>query len=277
MKTLPLISTAKELLQINTNSTITKRNLFDLIQFSKVEDSNFWCGKDFRISNTPQQGINWVGIFPEIKAVILKVKKGIYQNDGWIGPNQEQYKYSFKARKGKINHKETANLVLLNQQKHQYPILLFIENNTDRSLWDFNGYFGVTKTSEQFVFLNRIKALFKYKDHENIDFLFREGSVTYKTHLSRERNLLAVNFVKANRSSKCNICNLEFREKYGEHYIEAHHINPISNYNKEYTLDVNDLVLLCPNCHKAVHIYMRKHELNYEAIKNKLQQFLSNE
>jgi len=33
---------------------------------------------------------------------------------------------------------------------------------------------------------------------------------------------------------------------------------------------LSDFVLLCPNCHKAVHIYMKKNDQDYESIKMNL-------
>ncbi len=65
----------------------------------------------------------------------------------------------------------------------------------------------------------------------------------------------------------CDICNLNFEEMYGEPYIEAHHKIPLKNCDHEYEVKPEDLVLLCPNCHKAVHIYLQKSDADYSAIK----------
>ncbi|WP_211218164.1 hypothetical protein [Marinobacter daepoensis] len=45
---------------------------------------------------------------------------------------------------------------------------------------------------------------------------------------------------------------------------------PIATYSSAYVLSQNDFALLCPNCHRAVHIYMKKDGLEYLEIKKKL-------
>ncbi|MBT7326600.1 MAG: restriction endonuclease, partial [Anaerolineae bacterium] len=78
----------RDIFSLSRGDKIPKRNLFDLIQFSKVEDSPYWSGKNSIIGNTPQQGINWVGKPPEVQAVIIKTREGAYENDGWANSNK---------------------------------------------------------------------------------------------------------------------------------------------------------------------------------------------
>ena len=117
---------------------ITKRNLYDLIQFSKIDTSSYYSGQDNMIRNTPQQGINWVGNLPDVKAVIIKTRNGSYKEDGWSDTQKNIYNYSFKASDGKISFKEKANEVLIKQSQYLYPILLFTES---KSGWIFEGAF----------------------------------------------------------------------------------------------------------------------------------------
>jgi putative restriction endonuclease len=63
--------------------------------------------------------------------------------------------------------------------------------------------------------------------------------------------------------------------RYGVPYIEAHHIIPIASKTAEYRVKAADFALLCPNCHKAVHIHMVKGGENYMHIKDMLKQRLS--
>ncbi|WP_217642463.1 HNH endonuclease [Marinobacter zhejiangensis] len=85
-----------------------------------------------------------------------------------------------------------------------------------------------------------------------------------------ERDRGAVKALKANSASVCDICDLNFSGRYGVEYIEAHHKVPIAAYSSTYVLSQNDFALLCPNCHRAVHIYMKKDGLEYPEIKKKL-------
>lgn len=55
----------------------------------------------------------------------------------------------------------------------------------------------------------------------------------------------------------CQVCNLDFNEKYGglgEGFIHVHHIIPIASVGASYRVNpVNDLVPVCPNCHAMLH------------------------
>jgi HNH endonuclease len=86
---------------------------------------------------------------------------------------------------------------------------------------------------------------------------FSEGAAAYTKHLKRERNAALVAFVK-NRAKKdgiyrCCVCGFDFFERYGIDYIECHHTIPVSSLKIGDKTDPNDVVLLCANCHRAVH------------------------
>lgn len=52
----------------------------------------------------------------------------------------------------------------------------------------------------------------------------------------------------------CFVCNCDLEKIYGKDFgnlIEVHHKNPIASGKRETTLD--DLVPVCPNCHRALH------------------------
>lgn len=51
-----------DLFELAPGDTVSKASLNALIQYSKVEASPFWSGSAYVIGNTPQQGINWVGV-----------------------------------------------------------------------------------------------------------------------------------------------------------------------------------------------------------------------
>jgi putative restriction endonuclease len=72
----------QDIFRIPVGDTVSKRNLYDLVQYSKVEGSNYWGGADVWIGNTPQQGINWIGPIPYVQGVIIKAATGSYEHDG---------------------------------------------------------------------------------------------------------------------------------------------------------------------------------------------------
>lgn len=89
----------------------------------------------------------------------------------------------------------------------------------------------------------------------------KEGQVLYKLHKLRERNRKIIDakkktVLKEKGEIKCEACDFDFEKTYGElgkGYIECHHLIPLSNFhvNKETTLD--DLALICSNCHRMIH------------------------
>ena len=261
------INNVKEIFLLKRYDKITKRNLFDVIQYSKINKSTYWSGKEYIIGNTPQQGINWIGAFPNIKAVIIKTRYGSYRDDGWADDKRTVYKYSFKSRKSIISLKEKANLVLINQQQYLYPIYLFIEN---RHLWVFEGEFFVSEIMDTYVVLQRTESFYERWDLLQDEILYTEGGRRYAMHLIYERNKNIVNSIKSSKPWVCDICNINFLNKYGIKYIEAHHKIPLSKHINKHAVKINDLVLLCPNCHKAVHIYMREENIGYADIKKKI-------
>lgn len=263
------LSKPQDLFTLKNGDTVSKRNLFDLIQGSKIELSPYWSGAEFTIGNTPQQGINWVGNLPSVKAVIIKTRPGSYAEDGWSDEGKSAYHYSFKARNGEINFEEKANDVLIKQPQHFYPIFLFTEIKDG---WQFEGDFSVVEIEEKFTVLHRRESLVISTPLDQNEMQYQEGGRRYVTHLMAERSKAVVLAAKNSNSWECEICKINFLEKYGVNYIEAHHKTPIYTYSERHAISQNDLALLCPNCHKAVHIHMKKNDLEYNDIRKLLSQ-----
>jgi 5-methylcytosine-specific restriction protein A len=88
-----------------------------------------------------------------------------------------------------------------------------------------------------------------------------EGEVLLKLHKYRERNK---RLVKKKKESilvregrlQCEICEFDFNEIYGDlgsGYIECHHNKPIHQLEPNETTTLNDLSLVCANCHRMLH------------------------
>jgi 5-methylcytosine-specific restriction protein A len=56
---------------------------------------------------------------------------------------------------------------------------------------------------------------------------------------------------------KCQVCNFDFQEVYGDlgkDYIHVHHIVPLSEIKENYEVNpITDLIPVCPNCHAIIH------------------------
>ena len=90
-----------------------------------------------------------------------------------------------------------------------------------------------------------------------------EGAQRLRQHYARERSRTLIQkkkeaFAKANHGRfYCEVCGFDFSEHYpeslGRGFIEVHHLAPLftSSLPKKTTLE--DLLLVCSNCHRMVH------------------------
>ena len=105
----------------------------------------------------------------------------------------------------------------------------------------------------------------------DIELVGAEGAVKteLKWHKKRERDKNFVNKYKLKYSNikRCPACNLDIMKEYAIRPIEVlelHHIAPLSqnktDRNRKLTED--DVVLLCPTCHRVIHKLMRESQSN---------------
>ncbi len=103
-------------------------------------------------------------------------------------------------------------------------------------------------------------------DERNMDITqddssFSEGRKLIRKHIVRERNHQVISkakneYLKKNGTLKCEICGFDFEETYGKigkGFIEGHHIKPVSEMKQGEKTHVEDIVLLCSNCHSMIH------------------------
>lgn len=87
-----------------------------------------------------------------------------------------------------------------------------------------------------------------------------EGGLVLKLHKRRERNRKLVK-AKLDAASaagplSCEVCSFDFQSAYGdlgEGYIEVHHLNPVHLLKPGMKTRLDDLALLCANCHRMAH------------------------
>jgi putative restriction endonuclease len=64
------------------------------------------------------------------------------------------------------------------------------------------------------------------------------------------------NFRRKHGRLFCEACDFDFSRKYGnvgDGFIEVHHITPVSELPPGAKTSVEDLVLVCSNCHRILH------------------------
>ena len=72
----------------------------------------------------------------------------------------------------------------------------------------------------------------------------------------RVRNRALIEAKKANSDYRCEACEMNFKEVYGDigdEYIIAHHVNPISSRKSASRTTLDDIALVCANCHDMLH------------------------
>lgn len=90
---------------------------------------------------------------------------------------------------------------------------------------------------------------------------FPEGRVLFRAHRSRERSRPLAERAKSLALRKygrlaCQACGFDFEQRYGplgRGYIECHHTIPVSALQPSSRTKVEDIALLCSNCHRMVH------------------------
>ncbi len=117
---------------------------------------------------------------------------------------------------------------------------------------------NIRNTTLDLELSNRLKGL---DSTDEDSFQVQEGEVIYKLHKYRERNS-RINkkkkelALKRYGSLQCEVCGFDFFQTYGERgkgYIECHHKVPLSNLEPGTETKLDDLALVCANCHRILH------------------------
>ena len=89
----------------------------------------------------------------------------------------------------------------------------------------------------------------------------KEGRQRLVAHLRRERNRALVERKKTEMRMRdgqlrCEACGLQFGDlhrRLGEACCEVHHGSPLGDVTREVTTSLDDLHVLCSNCHRMIH------------------------
>ena len=91
-----------------------------------------------------------------------------------------------------------------------------------------------------------------------------EGYEIDRKLITHARNSNLVTACKARNNYKCEACGFKL-ELHGKYVIECHHINPVA-ISGEREVSINELVCLCPTCHRIAHT--RKEPLTVPEIRH---------
>lgn len=149
-----------DLLWMSKGTEIGSGAFYQLVVDSKQQGAELFEGEDWRIGNTPYQGIHWIeDAMNRIKAAVVKMyppdDKDSYE-DQFLTADQEVLYYHFKAQKGIVNKDEQANRHLRQQRMLGYPILVL--DGQQGGDWIYRGRYEVILEDDRAVVLRRMQG-----------------------------------------------------------------------------------------------------------------------
>jgi len=136
------------------------------------------------------------------------------------------------------------------------PVMKNPKWHKDEIILALDLYFIALASDEEL--LNKIK-LIEDDDYETKSVW--EGQSILKVHKAYERDKKIVEAKKKEVLKKlgtltCEVCDFNFKNTYGDWgdgYIECHHKLPLGKLKVRTLTKLNDLALVCANCHRMLH------------------------
>jgi HNH endonuclease len=131
------------------------------------------------------------------------------------------------------------------------------------------GLDGTARTLSCFWYFEPVRELWKKLSNLDVDihsYTATEGNRRLVLHLQRERNPAIVRKKKNQAPSlDCEVCGFSFGQAYGnlaKLYCEVHHLVPLSEIEHVTQTRLEDLAILCANCHRVAHLRNPPYTLN---------------
>ncbi|MBD81169.1 MAG: hypothetical protein CL840_19785 [Crocinitomicaceae bacterium] len=193
-------------------------------------------------------------------------------------PNRSNFKYGRKVQIIAMTNLENA-IPISNTPWKKIPLSGISQGNACKlenvnsidnleelqfNTWQlFNGHFkfkGVDSALVNSAVINEI-------NHADPNLVVPEGKTKLVSHVVRERNRKIIREKKKwaieHGKLECEVCTFSFKKRFNKNFIECHHVIPIGKTGPTNT-SLDDLALVCPNCHRMLHT---KFEGEYLSIK----------
>jgi 5-methylcytosine-specific restriction enzyme A len=134
----------------------------------------------------------------------------------------------------------------------------------EEEVWDHFAFEPIelsqtAKAIRQFVMKREIQIAAQDEDNDFVE--AEEGRILTRLHISRERSRALVarkktSALKIHGRLQCEACSFDFETQYGlrgSGFIEAHHTKPLYAISPGDKTRLDDLALLCSNCHRMIH------------------------
>lgn len=188
-------------------------------------------------------------------------------------------------REGVPTRRESTRYEILHRGKRYPPKYLVSVAHTfiDRSEWPPSQFTGGSETNNFLIARNfsivdkRGRAVSLEPAEEDDAASFPEGRERYALHRRLERDPRVAREAKQRRLSgtgdlACDVCGFSFGQRYGPRghgFIEAHHTTPVSQLRGDTRTRLNEIALVCSNCHRMLH--RRRPWLSMDQLRQLLQ------
>jgi 5-methylcytosine-specific restriction endonuclease McrA len=153
---------------------------------------------------------------------------------------------------------------IIEKMPRQYPFVIYRDEVRTRQ----GAYISRATKSLLQLFIDALGIEAAVSPSEQVE---KNGPNAHEEYAEGQRRRREVSFfarnpklaetAKARDQYRCQICQFDFEMKYGlvgRHYIECHHLNPLSERPKEAWTEIlktnlNDVVSVCSNCHRMLH------------------------
>lgn len=223
-------------------------------------------------------------ICPDDRVFLIKLgaePRGIIASGWAVSEVYEDQHWDRRARaKGKTALYIDVHFdMILDPQKEIFPRAWLDKGIYAKMHWEPQAS-GVTIPDDVAEQLERDWAQFLKRPVPFKSVVFAEEAEVPRTYNEGAKKQIAVNVYERSAEARaiciqhyglnCSVCGLNFEKVYGEigiGFIHVHHIKPLSEIGKNYSLDpIRDLRPVCPNCHAMLH--QRSPAYSIEDLKN---------
>lgn len=188
----------------------------------------------------------------QFKGIYFIESNSIYKSNLDDGKILKNYKYLF--RKVKL---EEVNVDWIRSRALSQNIDEINSKAPQEWIESLKTYFNNSKQENLYESIPDID----FSINEDEDLEYSEGSKELKHHYKIERNYKVIKlakekFIQKNKRLFCEICGFDFEKIYGDigkDFIEGHHSIPISKMDDNQKTKIQDIIMVCSNCHSMLH------------------------
>lgn len=216
---------------------------------------------------------SWSFINESKKEIIFGVWDDLAIGDNWLIFSNE-WERDENGKKSKGFQQSRNHLALIENEGYQLFVfrMFAVEGSKPVKIKDFERQLlpkKILRRGDNW-YATETETNFLPEEVQDFDNEYLEGTKSTITVNSYERNPEAREKCIEHFGCFCAVCGFDFEKNYGVlgvNYIHVHHLIPLNQIKKEYSVDpIKDLVPVCPNCHAMIH--RGRKSISIEELKN---------